>query len=576
MLRLVSTTIGPLSIAAGSSGGVQTIEAYNAGDGALNLTATVTDAATGKSVSWLQTALGAPRTCTTTNNSSTCIPINLTLNTAALPAGSATAVVTIADPNAADAPQTITVTVQIGGGIPNSVTAYVAPNGINDIPATTNSAVRYTYTTQDRNPWLSLAIGGQGSFTFVYPYTIHLAPQTANLPGTYTGSLTISGSNFAGDNKTVPVTMNVTTSPIAQGPVGPINIRQAQGAPAFSAASFSAIPLTVNSIGQQPLVYGTPTVSSGASWLTAAASGSGATLTVDSTAASLAPGSYQATVTVHSNAINGSVTVPVNLIVTPKGAPVIQFQGVQDNATFFPGDPLTPGDVAVVKGEQLSFSAFTSGPAPPLATKVADTSVLVNGVAAPIFYTLYGQIAFQVPSNTPLGTALVQVQRTDGAISNKVSVSIASRAPRLLLLSGGYGAIVNNDGCKGISPCVLGGSLPFPTSFSQPGYPAYPAKAGDVLTLYAIGLGATSPSVATGQASPVAEPFARLVTTPLIRFGDNPFSPTVTPSFAALSPGFAGLYQINVTIPAGLPKGTLGISAIFPDSSSNTVLIEIQ
>jgi uncharacterized protein (TIGR03437 family) len=578
MLRLASTTVGPVSIATGTAGPTQVVEAYNAGDGSLNLTATPTDPATGKTPTpaWLSASVGSQRGCTTTTQASACIPISISLNTASLPAGTATAIVTVTDPNAADAPQTITVVVAMGGTIPNSVAGYVAPGGVYDSLINTNSSLRATATTQDRNNWLTLVYNGVGSFGFNFPYKIELAPQPANVPGTYTGSLAISGSNFTGDNKTVAVTMNVTTSPIAQGPTGPINIRQAQGAAPFSPASFNAVPLTVASVGQQPLVFGTPTVSSGASWLTATSNGAGASLSVDSTGANLAPGNYSATVTVPSNAINGSVVVPVNLVVIPKGPAVIAFQGVQDNATFIPGDPLTPGDVAVVKGEQLSLSAYKSGPAPPLATQVADTSVLVNGTPAPIFYTLYGQIAFQVPTTIPIGNALVQVKRTDGSISNQASVAIAPRAPRLLLLSGDYGAIVNADGCRGITPCVLGGSLPFPSSFSQPGYPAYPARAGDVLTLYAIGLGPTNPSVPTGQPAPTAEPFARLVTTPLVRFGDNPLSPTVTPLFAALSPGFAGLYQVNVQVPDGLPSGNIGVSVAFPDATSNQVLIAVQ
>ncbi len=571
MLRLVTTTVGPLSIAANTNGSAQTVEAYNAGDGSLNLTATPTDPATGKTVTWLLATVQPSRACTTTSLSHTCIPIVLTFNTAALPLGATTAIVTVTDPNAADAPQTITVTAQMGSSIPSSVTSYVAPNGSVSVPVTSSSLLRASSTAQ----WLSLIFAGQGSFNFPYPYNITLAPQPANTQGTYTGSLTISGSSFAADNKTVAVTMSVTTAPIVQPPTGSINIRQAQGAAPFG-PPYTAIPLTIGSTGQQGVTFGTPTVSSGASWLTAAPSGSGATLTVDATGANLQPGPYSATVTVPSNAVNGSVTVPVNLLVLSKGAPVIAYQGVQDNATFNPGDSLTPGDVAVVKGEQLSLSAYTAGQPPPLATKVADTSVLVNGTPAPIFYTLYGQIAFQVPTTTATGTAMVQVQRTDGSTSNSVSVGIANRAPRLLLLYDGYGAIVNNDGCGAIRPCTLGGSLPFPASYSQTGYPAYPAKAGDVLTIYAIGLGATSPSVATGQPAPAVEPYARLTNTPLIRFGDNPFSPTMTPSFAALSPNFAGLYQINVQIPANAPKGTVGISAIFPDSASNIALIAIQ
>ena len=549
MLRLVTTTVGPVSIAPGANGSTQVVEAYNAGDGSLTLTAASTDPATGQAPSWLQASVLPSRNCTTTSLSRTCIPIAFALNTAALPAGSATAVVTVTAPNTVDAPQDITVTVLIGGGIPNSITASVAPNGVLDFPIPTNSLLRSTATTQDRNPWLSLTLTGGGSFSFVFPYTIHLAPQPANLPGTYTGSLNISGSAFAADNKTVPVTMNVTTAPIVQGPAGPINIRQAQGAPPFSPLSYNSVPLTITSLGQTPATFGTPTVSAGASWLTAAASPTGATLTVDSAAANLAPGNYSATVTVPTNASTGPVATKVNLVVVPKGPPRIYFQGVLDNAAFNPGDALTPGDIAVVKGEQLSFSAFTSGSAPPLATKVADTSVLVNGVAAPLFYTIYGQIAFQIPTNTPTGTAQVQVQRTDGTTSNAVSVQIAPRAPRIVVIT---------DASYNLVDAV------------------HPATAGSTLILWTIGLGPTSPAVATGQGAPGVEPFARLTVTPAIRFGENPFSPTAVPFFAALSPGFAGLYQINVQVPPDAPKGQVEVAIVFPDTTSNPVSITIR
>ena len=41
--------------------------------------------------------------------------------------------------------------------------------------------------------------------------------------------------------------------------------------------------------------------------------------------------------------------------------------------------------------------------------------------------------------------------------------------------------------------------------------------------MYAIGLGPTSPAVATGEPAPSAEPFARLTTDPQISFGDGIF-----------------------------------------------------
>jgi len=145
------------------------------------------------------------------------------------------------------------------------------------------------------------------------------------------------------------------------------------------------------------------------------------------------------------------------------------------------------------------------------------------------------------------------------------------------LYGGPWGAVVNADNCGSITPCVLGGSLPLPASYSQPGYPAYPAKAGDTLTIYAIGLGPTSPAVASGQPAPPYPTLANLTATPTVDFGAGIFPALATPSFAGLTPGYAGLYQINVTIPANAPTGTVNMIIGFPDGTlSNQFSIAIQ
>jgi uncharacterized protein (TIGR03437 family) len=559
-LRLTSSTVGPVSVATGSAAATQTVEAYNIGSGSLNLSLS-------SSVTWISPTVGAQRNCTTTRAAATCLPINLALNTQALPAGQSTGIITVSDPNAVDAPQTITVTVAVGGNVPSSHTFYVAPGSTADYSIVTNNALQRNSNAS----WLTLGVNGGGSFTFIYPYSIHV-DSTGLGAGTYNGNLTLSGSSFAPDNKTVAVTMNVTNSPIAKPFSDAINLQLALGAPPLAPPFSPAVGLSNAGLGnlnaQTPVIT---TSSCGSSWITYGAGG----LTFDTTG--LSAGVCKANIALASDAANGTQTVPVTLTVVPKGPPVINYQGVLDNATFVPGDTVSPGDVMVVKGDQLSLSAYTPGSAPPLSTQVADTSVLVNNTPAPIFYTSYGQIAFQLPTNTPSGQALVQVKRTDGTLSNTVSVNVVSRAPKVLLLSGTYGAIVNNDSCRGTSPCVLGGSLPLPASFSAPGYPAYPARAGDVLTIYAIGLGATSPAVSSGQPSPTAEPFARLTSTPTVDFGAGIFPVQVTPSFAALTPGYAGLYQINVTVPPDAPKGIVQMLVGFPDGTvSNQFQIAIQ
>ena len=572
MLRLVSATVGPVSAATGAAAGTQTVEAYNAGSGSLNLTLS-------SSVPWISPSVGASRVCTTTTLAETCIPLNFALNTGTLSAGSYTGIVTVTDPNAVDSPQTITVTVDVGGGIPSSLTVYVPPGGAIDTPAPTNSAVNWKATTVDGNQWLSLTITGAGSFKFDYPYTIHVAAQPANTLGTYTGALAISGSAFAGDNKTVPVTMNVNAGAIAQQPA-PISVTLAQGTPANG---YFGPYITIAGSGQTGLSTTGPVVTingNSSTWLAAAALSPpaippgdvGAALAFNVTG--LSPGTYTASVGFSTNAVavcnigctpGGTVTVPVTLTVEAKGSPVITYQGVQDNATFVPGDTVSQGDVMVVKGDELSLQAYTPGPAPPLSTQLADVQVLVNGTAVPLYYTSYAQIAFQMPVNTPAGTALVQVQRSDGSSSNTVSVNVATSAPKLLLIYGGpYGAIVNQDG-----------TLPLPASYSTSSLAAHPAKAGDTLQLYAIGLGATNPPVATGAPAP-STTLARLVTQPLVNFGNNPFAPQVAPSFAGLAPPFAGLYQVNVQIPAGVGPGTVYVVLEFPTGNSNPVAIEVQ
>jgi uncharacterized protein (TIGR03437 family) len=235
-----------------------------------------------------------------------------------------------------------------------------------------------------------------------------------------------------------------------------------------------------------------------------------------------------------------------------------------DNGTFAAGDAVTGGDVMVVLGEQLSFSDLTVGQAPPLAKTVGGAKVLVNGLEAPMYYSSYGQLAFQMPYGLSGGSAEVQVDR-DGQLSNKVSVDLAARAPRMLLIGvGSYGAIVNQDG-----------SIPMPTG-SFPGVNTHPAHAGDTLTIYAIGLGSTSPEPGSGDPAPSAEPLARLTAIPSVKFGGGIGAASITPLFAGLTPTYAGLYQVNVTIPENVTKGVVDLTLVFPDSVSNAVQIVIE
>ena len=560
-LRLVSSTVGPVSIAQGASGGVQTVEAYNAADGSLNLKLT-------SSVTWISGTVGAQRACS--SQPGLCTPLQFSLNTSALPAGTVTGIVTVSDPNAVDAPQTITVTVQIGGAVPSSLNVYAAPGGTRDLSFSTNSQLGTVVKTNDGGQWLSLALDGTGSFRFAYPYRVHFAPTSAMGQGTYTATIATSGSSFAADNKSIQVTMQVTTQPIAQPSTSHIVVRLAQGAPVYTTS------ITLANVGQGTL-HVQDAKTSGAAWITALTYSvgglipDGAAVTIDPK--TLAPGIYSDAVAITSNAVayagaqgdNTTLSVPVDLEIIAAGAPVVDFQGVLDNAIFNPGDTIARGDIVAVKGQQLSMVAPASGSAPPLKTQVADTQVLLNGVAIPLFYTSYGQINCQIPTDATTGTSTLQVKRTDGQASNLVTVNIGSRAPRLLRFNiADYGAIVNGQD----------GSYPLPAG-AIPGSNTHPASPGDTLIIYAIGLGDTNPFVATGAAAP-SNPLAWLTTIPTVNFGGGIGGAIATPDYAGLSPSSAGLYQINVRIPLLAPKGTVYVTVVFGDSTSNPVSIEIQ
>jgi uncharacterized protein (TIGR03437 family) len=562
VLSSPSVTVGP--IAPGSNAPAQNVEAQNAGDGSLSLTAT-------PSAPWISAAIGAAGPCKVL--SGTCNQIAITLSTTALAAGTYNEFVLLTDPNAVDSPQEIALNVTIAA-VPDSITLYVGPYGSGVSAASSYiypaSAVAGISSTTGGGNWLSFV--PKGHSIIASPDAIQVSAQPGQAAGTYTGTVVISGSSRASDNKTVQVTLIVSTSPVIDTTmVSTIQIQGFQGGGKFpSSASFNVIIPTpgIFNNGSSPIapLAITGATASGA-FLSAAVSSSN-TISITADAGSLSPGIYRGTVTIASNAANNAaVSIPVIFIVYPAGPNVI-FSGGIVNPTTYASEPFAPGEIVALFGLQLAApgtSAVNPG-LPPLATTLGSVQVLVNGVAAPLFYVGPPQINFQIPYSLVSGqTATVQVV-SSGTPGNSRSIGITATSPRLLLFPGNYGIAFNTDG-----------SIPLPSSQVVPPFVSHPAKPGDVLVIYGVGFGQTSPAAVEGIAANGAPLLQNAAATTVDFGGPIANGKTTTVGYSGLTPTAVGLYQINVTVPLNAPlSNSVPVTATVGTATSNIFNIAIS
>jgi uncharacterized protein (TIGR03437 family) len=242
---------------------------------------------------------------------------------------------------------------------------------------------------------------------------------------------------------------------------------------------------------------------------------------------------------------------------------------VVNNGNFAGGENLALGDIAAIFGEQFVSGDAVSADKVPLPATLANAQVFVNDVAAPLFYSSFGQINFQIPFEATPGDARVRVDR-NGTRGNTVSIKIASAVPRIIVNNQfNLPIVVNQDGSFPVPPIA--------------GIATHPAKVGDALTIYAVGLGPTSPAVASGVGAPAAEPLARVTSPAKVCFGVqiSPFNPggqvCVDALFAGLTPNFVGLYQVNAVVPDGFQRvDQVPLQIQMASGNSNTVYIAVQ
>ena len=258
--------------------------------------------------------------------------------------------------------------------------------------------------------------------------------------------------------------------------------------------------------------------------------------------------------------INGNnVSVLLGLPVGP--TPVINTGGVVTGANY--AAPLGPGVIATLFGANLS-SGNVLADGVPLPATLGGVSVSANAIPVPLFFVSPTQINFQLPWEL-LGQNQASIVATvSGSPSAPQTVSVLGVSP---------GIFSTNSSGSGQGAIQISNTAIFaaPANSIQ-GAPARPAQRAEFLTIYCSGLGDVSPRPATG-APASGNPLSNTLLMPSVTIGGA----SVPVSFAGLSPGFVGLYQVNVQVPSGAPSGgQVPVVMTIGGVSSNTVTIAVQ
>ena len=319
--------------------------------------------------------------------------------------------------------------------------------------------------------------------------------------------------------------------------------------------------LTISSAGAPIGFTVTNSTTSGGPWL-----GSGTTgttplslgVSTNNSPTALSAGTYKGTITITPTTPGYTpVTVAVTLVLsaTVPASPVID--GVVNGASFQAGAGMASNPYLTIQGTNLASTTDTwnnSIVGGQLPTVLDGVTVNIEGYPAYISYISPTQINVLVPE-LPVGAFPVTVSN-NGAVGTSSAIQGNPYAPAFFTV--GTQAIATR---LDYSYALKNGTIA--------GLTTVPAKPGDVLILWGTGFGATTPPTLPGVVTPSDKTYS--TSTPVtVTINNVP----ATVYGAALAPGYAGLYQVAIQVPASLANGdwpivaTIGSAALFDVTSS--------
>ena len=207
-------------------------------------------------------------------------------------------------------------------------------------------------------------------------------------------------------------------------------------------------------------------------------------------------------------------------------APSYSASSVVNAATGVAGD-FAPNSIVAIYGTDLAYStqsaASGSGVLP---VTLAQVAVNVSGAAANLFYVSPTQINFLVPANLLAGPKTVTVIRA-GVAGPVIPLTLKETSPGFFSTTDGTVIATHADG----SLCTTDS----------------PANAEEIIVLYAVGLGRTDPETVPGKPSTHAASIVMMGQLAILLNGSVVDASRIL--YAGTTPGFAGLYQINLRVP---------------------------
>ena len=301
----------------------------------------------------------------------------------------------------------------------------------------------------------------------------------------------------------------------------------------------SSVVVATFSSGDPPV---TLTAIGGGQWTgtwTPLAAASQTTVTVEAAGSSGVTGTLQLT---------GSVTAST-------ATPIVSAGGIVNAASYAP--MIAPGAFIAIYGANFGATNVESGT--PFPETLGNTQVLLGGQPLPLYFTSTGQIDAIVPYNIAPNSVQQVIVQTGTAYSQPQTVQVGAAQP---------GVFTQNQSGTGPGD-ILGqksGGVPSLNTAANP------ASVGDYLWIYCTGLGTVTPSVPAGSAA----------STTTLSYTDNTVTATVgginaQVLFSGLAPGWVGLYQVNVIVPAGVAPGSnvpVVLTAAVAASAAVTVAIK--